>query len=48
MTPSWDAAPDLGGWDVMIPTDDDSISRRRRALAPIQVLTDIERKVDGQ
>lgn len=43
MTLSWDAAPDLGGWDVMIPTDDDSISRRRRALAPIQVLTDIER-----
>lgn len=30
-------------WSVSIPTDDDSIVRRRRALAPIQVLTDIER-----
>jgi hypothetical protein len=28
---------------VRIPTDDESITRRRRALAPIQVLTDIER-----
>lgn len=33
----------LRGWDVHIPTDDESITRRRRALAPIQVLTDIER-----
>lgn len=40
---SWDASAELVGWDVVIPTDDDSISRRRRALAPIQVLTDIER-----
>lgn len=30
-------------WDVTIPTDDASIARRRRALAPIQVLNDIER-----
>src|SRR5215472_5154000 len=30
-------------WDITIPTDDASIIRRRRALAPIQVLTDIER-----
>jgi hypothetical protein len=30
-------------WNVTIPTDDASIVRRRRALAPIQVLTDIER-----
>lgn len=30
-------------WDISIPTDDASITRRRRALAPIQVLTDIER-----
>jgi hypothetical protein len=30
-------------WNVTIPTDDGSIVRRRRALAPIQVLTDIER-----
>lgn len=30
-------------WNVTIPTDDESIVRRRRALAPIQVLTDIER-----
>jgi hypothetical protein len=34
---------DLAAWDVRIPTDDESITRRRRALAPIQVLTDIER-----
>ena len=31
------------GWEVIIPTDDASIARRRRALAPIQTLTDIER-----
>ncbi|WP_280351858.1 hypothetical protein [Nocardia abscessus] len=30
-------------WQVVIPTDDDSITRRRRALAPIQMLTDLER-----
>ncbi|MGY2058144.1 hypothetical protein ACW9HQ_24830 [Nocardia gipuzkoensis] len=30
-------------WDIVIPTDDDSITRRRRALAPIQVLIDLER-----
>lgn len=30
-------------WNVTIPTDDGSIVRRRRALAPIQILTDIER-----
>ena len=34
---------DPRGWDVQIPTDDASIARRRRALAPIQVLTDVER-----
>ncbi|ASU79054.1 hypothetical protein CDG81_13020 [Actinopolyspora erythraea] len=37
--------------DVAIPTDDESITRRRRALAPIQVLTDIERtktSLDGE
>jgi len=41
----------LRGWDVHIPTDDESITRRRRALAPIQVLTDIERTkniLDGE
>lgn len=39
------------GWTVTIPTDDESIARRRRALAPIQVLTDIERnkaQYDGE
>jgi hypothetical protein len=36
-----DSAP--ATWNVTIPTDDASIVRRRRALAPIQVLTDIER-----
>jgi hypothetical protein len=35
------AAP--GTWHVAIPTDDASIVRRRRALAPIQIITDIER-----
>jgi hypothetical protein len=39
----WDLPVDLDGWEVTIPTDDASIARRRRALAPIQVLTDIER-----
>lgn len=33
----------MAGWTVTIPTDDESIARRRRALAPIQVLTDMER-----
>lgn len=36
----FDAASHTGV--VLIPTDDDSIRRRRRALAPIQVLTGIE------
>ncbi|WP_297725307.1 hypothetical protein [Mycobacterium sp.] len=35
--------PAPASWNVTIPTDDASIVRRRRALAPIQVLTDIER-----
>ena len=38
-------------WNVTSPTDDASIVRRRRALAPIQVLTDIERnksQYDGE
>lgn len=30
-------------WQIVIPTDDESITRRRRALAPIQMLTDLER-----
>lgn len=38
-----DDAAALWDWDVHIPTDDESITRRRRALAPIAVLTDIER-----
>lgn len=38
---------DLDNWTVVIPTDDESITRRRRALAPIQVLTDIERTKGG-
>ncbi|WP_409464864.1 hypothetical protein [Amycolatopsis sp. GA6-003] len=41
LTESWELPPD--GWEPLIPTDDESITRRRRALAPIQVLTDIER-----
>lgn len=43
MTDSWEPTADTSSWDVRIPTDDESITRRRRALAPIQVLTDIER-----
>jgi tetratricopeptide (TPR) repeat protein len=43
MTDSWEPAFETPSWDVQIPTDDASITRRRRALAPIQVLTDIER-----
>jgi hypothetical protein len=39
----WDVPPEPVDWDITIPTDDTSIARRRRALAPIQVLTDIER-----
>jgi hypothetical protein len=38
-----DEAASVRDWDVHIPTDDESITRRRRALAPIAVLTDIER-----
>lgn len=40
-----DGAP--SSWDVSIPTDDASIMRRRRALAPIQVLNDLERNKAG-
>jgi len=40
---TWAAANELAEWAIAIPTDDGSIVRRRRALAPIQVLTDIER-----
>jgi hypothetical protein len=39
----WDVPVEPIEWDITIPTDDASIARRRRALAPIQVLTDIER-----
>jgi hypothetical protein len=39
----WDVPVEPVDWDITIPTDDSSIARRRRALAPIQVLTDIER-----
>jgi hypothetical protein len=39
----WDVPVDAVDWDIAIPTDDASIVRRRRTLAPIQVLTDIER-----
>jgi hypothetical protein len=40
---SWTPEGELPSWEVTIPTDDTSIARRRRALAPIQVLSDIER-----
>jgi hypothetical protein len=43
MSDEWDQPVDPAAWDINIPTDDASIVRRRRALAPIQVLTDIER-----
>lgn len=46
----WDRLLGEARWDVVIPTDDESIVRRRRALAPIQVLTDLERnkaQLDG-
>lgn len=43
MTDPWELPGIPSGWDIVIPTDDESITRRRRALAPIQVLTDIER-----
>jgi hypothetical protein len=39
----WIPIAEPGEWNVVIPTDDVSIARRRRTLAPIQVLTDIER-----
>lgn len=35
--------PGPGSWDLEIATDDQSIARRRRALAPIQVLSELER-----
>ncbi|MGY0500676.1 hypothetical protein ACWZHB_19495 [Nocardia sp. FBN12] len=38
-----DDAEQIDSWNIAIPTDDDSITRRRRALAPIQILTDLER-----
>lgn len=47
----WSPGGDLPSWEVTIPTDDASIARRRRALAPIQVLNDIERNkaaLDGR
>lgn len=34
---------DFDDWDVTIPTDDVSITRRRRAIAPVQALADIDR-----
>lgn len=43
MVAEWDLPAEPADWDITIPTDDASIARRRRALAPIQVLTDIER-----
>lgn len=43
MADEWDVPVGPAEWNVTIPTDDASIVRRRRALAPIQVLTDIER-----
>ena len=43
MVDEWDLPVDPVAWEIAIPTDDASIVRRRRALAPIQVLTDIER-----
>lgn len=43
MADEWDLPVDPAEWNIAIPTDDASIVRRRRALAPIQVLTDIER-----
>ena len=43
MGDEWELPVDPATWDIAIPTDDASIVRRRRALAPIQVLTDIER-----
>lgn len=43
MVDEWDLPVDPATWDIAIPTDDASIVRRRRALAPIQVLTEIER-----
>jgi hypothetical protein len=39
----WELSGEPVTWDVAIPTDDVAIARRRRALAPIQVLSEIER-----
>jgi hypothetical protein len=43
VTTEWVLPAEPAHWKITIPTDDESIARRRRALAPIQVLTDIER-----
>jgi hypothetical protein len=46
----WTPITEPAEWDITIPTDDVSIARRRRTLAPIQVITDIERtktRLDG-
>lgn len=43
MTSEPDDFEHTDSWNVAIPTDDDSITRRRRTLAPIQILTDLER-----
>lgn len=43
MSTAWDFEDGELTGDVAIPTDDAAIARRRRALAPIQVLTDLER-----
>src|SRR4051812_49285670 len=43
VTDPWEPLLEAPERDVVIPTDDESITRRRRALAPIQVLTEIER-----
>jgi hypothetical protein len=43
VTDEWATPAEPVGWDITIPTDDASVTRRRRALAPIQVLSDIER-----
>lgn len=50
MLDEWNPPAELAEWDITIPTDDEAIVRRRRALAPIQVLTEIERnksQLDG-
>lgn len=43
LTPEPDNLEHIDSWNIAIPTDDDSITRRRRTLAPIQILTDLER-----